>query len=72
MPHKIQKFFPIVLHNLSRYNRHLFIKKLRVDNGEKINCIPNNEEKYISFSREVVVDKFENDKGKEITVKREL
>ena len=31
-----------------------------------------NEEKYISFSREVVVDKFVNKEGKEITVKREL
>src|SRR6218665_2058958 len=39
---------------------------------EKINYIPCNAEKYISFSRDVVVDKFINDEGKEVLVKREL
>ena len=38
----------------------------------KLTAFRNNEEKYISFSREVVVDKFVNKEGKEITVKREL
>src|SRR5271169_5740138 len=66
------KFIPVVFHNLSGYDAHLFIKKLHGDNGEKINCIPTNEEKYISFSREVIVDKFTNKEGKEVTVKREL
>ena len=69
--YKAPKFIPVVFHNLSGYDSHLFIKKLHGDNGEKINCIPNNEEKYISFSREVIVDKFEKD-GKEVSVKREL
>ena len=55
--YKAPKFFPVVFHNLSGYDSHLFIKKLRGNNGEKINCIPTNEEKYISFSREVIVDK---------------
>src|SRR6218665_576416 len=67
----LPKFVPVVFHNLSGYDSHLFVKKLRGGNGEKIKCIPNNEEKYISFSREVVVDKFSK-KNKEITVKREL
>lgn len=66
--YKVPKFIPVVFHNLSGYDSHLFIKKLR---GEKINCIPTNEEKYISFSRDVTVDKFVKD-GKEITVRREL
>ena len=69
--YKRPKFFPVVFHNLSGYDSHLFIKKLRGDNGEKINCIPNNEEKYISFSKEVIVDKYEKD-GKEKLVKRQL
>jgi hypothetical protein len=56
-----------VFHNLSGYDAHLFIKKL----GGKIKCIPNNEEKYISFSKEVIVDSFEKD-GKKVDVKREL
>src|ERR1043165_4887301 len=56
--YKVPKFFPVLFHNLSAYDSHLFVKKLRGENGEKFNCIPCNEEKYISFSREVVVDKF--------------
>jgi len=61
-----------VLHNLTGYDSHLFVKKLRDDNGEKIKCIPNNEERYISSRREVVVDKFVNKEAKEVLVKREL
>jgi len=69
--YQVPKFFPIVFHNLSGYDSHLFIKKLRGNNEEKINCIPNSEEKYISFSREVIVDKYKKD-GEEKTVRREL
>jgi hypothetical protein len=57
-----------VFHNLSGYDAHLFIKKL----GGKIKCIPTNEEKYISFSKEVIVDSFVNKDGKKVDVKREL
>ena len=72
--YQIPKFFPVLFHNLSGYDSHLFIKKLRSvddDDGEQINCIPNNEEKYISFSKKIVVDKFTKH-GKEILVKRDL
>ena len=62
--YKVPKFFPVIFHNLSGYDSHLFVKKLRGDDSEKINCIPCNEEKYISFSREVVVDKFVNKENK--------
>jgi len=41
--YKPPKFIPVIFHNL-------FIKKL-ARNGEKIKCIPNNKEKYISFSK---------------------
>ena len=37
-----------------------------------ISCIPDNEEKYISFTKQVVVDKFVNEEGKEVNVKGEL
>ena len=70
--YKIPKFFPVVFHNLTVYDSHLFVKKLRGELGEKINCIPCNEEKYISFSRDVVVGKFINEEGKEVLVKHEL
>ena len=45
-------FTPVVFHNLSGYDSHLFIKNLGFSNGD-IDCIPNNEEKYISFSKKI-------------------
>ena len=56
------KFNPVLFHNLSGYDSHFFIKNLGRTQSN-INCIPNNEEKYISFSKEIVVDKFFNKKG---------
>ena len=47
-------FTPVVFHNLSGYDSHLFIKNLGFSNGN-IDCIPNNEEKYISFSKKIQV-----------------
>ena len=47
-------FLPVIFHNLSGYDSHLFVKNLGVKEGN-IDCIPKNEEIYISFSKEVVV-----------------
>ena len=52
---------------MSGYDSHLFIKKL----GGKLKCIPNNEEKYISFSKEIKVYGYIKN-GKVVDVKREL
>ena len=54
-------FTPVVFHNLSGYDSHLFIKNLGFSNG-KIDCIPNNEERYISFTKEIQVDTYTNRK----------
>ena len=74
LAYRIPTFYPVLFHNLTGYDSHLFIKKLRsVVDGETITCIPNNEEKYISFSKKIVVDKFTDEKtGNEVDVKREL
>ena len=57
-------FIPIFFHNLSNYDSHLFITNLATKiNGEKINCIPNNEQKYISFTKDCVVSHLKDEKG---------
>ena len=71
LQYKIPKFFPVIFHNLSGYDSHLFIKNIGTSEG-KINCIPNNEEKYISFSKQIVVDTFTTKEGKKVDVKRDI
>ena len=57
-PNNISVFF----HNLAGYDSHLFIKKLGVTAGA-IDCIPNNEENYISFSKTIKTGEYTNKKG---------
>ena len=54
---KKPKFTPVVFHNLSGYDSHLFVKNLGKSEGY-IKCIPNNDEKYMSFSKEIVVGEY--------------
>ena len=53
--YQLPKFVPVIFHNLSGYDSHLFIKQLSKSHGS-IKCIPNNEEKYISFSKSLTMD----------------
>ena len=55
------KFIPVVFHNLSGYDSHLSIKNLGYTPGN-IDCIPNNEEKYISFTKNIEVGSYINKK----------
>ena len=59
------KFIPVAFHNLSGYDSHLFIKKLGSPN-ENMDCIPNNEEKYISFSKDIKVGEYKDKKTGEV------
>ena len=45
------KFVPVKFHNLSGYDTHLFFKNLNTMGEDDIDCIPNTDEKYISFSK---------------------
>ena len=60
-PKSISVFF----HNLSGYDSHLFIKKIgcSINEKENIKCIPNNEEKYITFTKTIVTGQYTNKKG---------
>ena len=55
---KLKPMMTVNIHNLKGYDAHFLIPKLSTygcQQGE-ITCIPNNEEKYISFSKKIVVD----------------
>ena len=56
-PNNISVFF----HNLTGYDSHLFIKKLNTTMGT-IDCISNNEENYISFSKTIISGEYTNKK----------
>ena len=60
-PKSISVFF----HNLSGYDSHLFIKKIgcSINEKENIKCIPNNEEKYITFTKTIITGQYPNKKG---------
>ena len=62
LKYKKPNFTPVMLHNLSGYDSHLFIKNLGFTAGN-IDCIPNNEEKYISFTNNIEVGSYINKKG---------
>ena len=68
---KKTKFTPVIFHNLSGYDAHLFVKNLGKTDGN-IKCIPNNEEKYISFSKDIIVGEYENKKGEKVKIKHEI
>ena len=58
------KGVPVFFHNLSGYDSHLFIRSLASPNPkETIDCIPNNEEKYITFTKNKIVGQYTNKKG---------
>jgi len=64
----------VIFNNLSNYDTHLFIKKIFIKNPEEnFKCIATNEEKYITFSNEIVLcGKNENKDEKPELVKREI
>jgi hypothetical protein len=61
-------FYPVIIHNLSGFDAHLFIKELKY----KIKCIPSTDEKYMSFIREVVVGQYTDKTGKDVAIIRNL
>ena len=52
------KVHSVIFHNLAGYDSNLFVKNLG-KTKVNIKCNPNNEEKYISFGKDVVVGSFQ-------------
>ena len=61
--YKIPPYIPIVFHNLSGYDAHLFIKKLASLTDGSIGIIAKNTEDYMLFSIKVEVDKYIDENG---------
>ena len=61
----------MAFHNLSGYDSHLFIKNLGFTAGN-IDCIANNEEKYISFTKNIEVGTYTDKEGKTKPIKQEI
>ena len=57
--YKIPSHIPIIFHNLSGYDTHLFIRELGKETY-KIGVITENKGKYISFTADVVVGQYED------------
>ena len=64
------KFIPVIMHNFTNYDCHLFVKKLGIHKG-KLNVIPENAERYISIAQSFKVDTYlSNDKS--VPIVREM
>ena len=58
---------PVFFHNLTGYDSHLFVKRLADSLGD-VNCIPRNEEKYITFNKHVLVDTIVKNDDEEVNI----
>ena len=60
-----RKFITIIAHNSKNYDSHFIVPYLYTygEVNDSITCIPNNEEKYISFSKKIKVDEYKNKKN---------
>ena len=62
--YKIPSYIPVVFHNLSGYDAHLFIRELD-GHASDMEVITKNREDYISFSIKVRVDSYIDKNGEE-------
>ena len=72
--YKIPSYIPVVFHNLSGYDAHLFIKGLAdsMSGGACMGVIAKNKEDYITFSISVEVDEYIDKDGEERSKEIEL
>ena len=63
--YRIPSYIPVVFHNLSGYDAHLFIRELGRYSRDTMKVLAKNKEDYISFSVDVAVDKYVDKEGNE-------
>ena len=62
--YRIPSYIPVIFHNLLGYDAHLFIKELGAKSKD-IGVIAKNKEDYITFSVNMVVDRYMDNNGDE-------
>lgn len=60
--YKLPNFIPVVFHNMSGYDCHLFIKEL-CSRKERVDVIPVTKEKYVSFTKYIYIRDYVNSRG---------
>ena len=60
--YRVPSYIPVIFHNLSGYDSHLFIREIGKHTND-IKVIAKNTEDYISFSAKVAVDKYVDKDG---------
>ena len=62
LKHRKNITIPVIFHNLTGYDSHLFVKHL-ADSYGNVDAIPHNEQKYMTFTKKVLVDEVEKEGG---------
>ena len=66
------RYIPVFIHNLSHYDAHLFIKEFGTV-SQSLKVIPENNEKYISFTQTITVGKyFDKKENKYKSISRDI
>ena len=71
LQYKIPSYIPVVFHNLSGYDTHMFIKEL-ANCGSSMGVITRNKEDYITFLISIEVDQYVDKNGEERSKEIEL
>ena len=50
-----KRVIPVVIHNVSNYDFHMIIKEIAEEFRKEIHCIPEDKEKYKSFSIPIIL-----------------
>ena len=64
---KRTRTIPVFSHNLAGYDSHLFVKRL-ADSPGNVNCISQNEEKYVTFVKSVLEDTITKDDDRKVNI----
>lgn len=72
LKYRLKHEVPVIFHNFSKYDSHLFIKELcQLDSAKNIEIIPSNTETYISVSKSIKLERTGESERKRVKTERE-